>query len=94
MYNSTHLLYPFLCSWALRLLPCLAVINSATMNIGVRVSFWTMFFSGYVARNGIARSYGSSMISTTVLDLNLVLMIDLFLQTDSSWLLECTVIFC
>ena len=72
----------------------MAIVSSTTMNTEVLVSFWTMFFSGYVARNGIARSYGSSMISTTVLDLNLVLMIDLFLQTDSSWLLECTVIFC
>jgi len=25
----------------------LAIVNSAMMNTGVHVSFWTMFFSGY-----------------------------------------------
>ena len=33
-----HLIYPFLC-W-FRLLPVLAVLNNAAMNIGVHVSFW------------------------------------------------------
>ena len=37
----------------------LAIISSATMNIGVHVSFWTVVFSGYVPSSGIARSYGS-----------------------------------
>ena len=37
----------------------LAIVNSATMNIGVHVSFQTMFFSRYMPRNGIAGSYGS-----------------------------------
>ena len=26
----------------------LAIVNGAAMNIGLHVSFWTMFFSGYV----------------------------------------------
>ena len=42
----------------------LAIVNSATMNIGVHVSFWTMFFSGYMPRSGITGSYGSSIFSS------------------------------
>ena len=41
----------------------LAIANSAAMNIGVHVYFWTMFFSGYMLRSGIAGSYGSSIFS-------------------------------
>ena len=41
----------------------LAAINSATMNTGVQVSFWTMFFSGYMARNRIAGSYMTNLDS-------------------------------
>ena len=33
------------------------------MNIGVHVSFWIMFFSGYRPSSGIAGSYGSSIFS-------------------------------
>ena len=43
--------------------PVLAIVNSAAMNIGVRVSFWIMVFSGYMPRSGIAGSYDSSMFS-------------------------------
>ena len=32
----------------------LAIVNSATMNIGVHVSFSIMFFSGYMPSRGIA----------------------------------------
>ena len=32
----------------------LAIVNSASMNIGVHVSFWIMVFSGYMPRSGIA----------------------------------------
>ena len=32
----------------------LDIVNSAAMNAGVHVSFWTMFFSGYMLRSGIA----------------------------------------
>ena len=38
-----------------------SIVNSATMTIGVHVSFWSMFFSGYVPR--IAGSYDSSIFS-------------------------------
>ena len=41
----------------------LAVVNSAAGNMGVHVPFWIMVFSGYVARNGIVGSYGSSIFS-------------------------------
>ena len=37
----------------------LAAVNSAAMNTGVQVSF----FSGYMPRSGIAGSYGSSIFS-------------------------------
>ena len=39
----------------------LAVVNSDSVNTWVLVSFWTTFFSGYIPRSGIARSYGSSV---------------------------------
>ena len=38
--------------------PVLAVINSATMNIGVDMSFSVMVFSGYMPSSGVAESYG------------------------------------
>ena len=41
----------------------LAIVNTAAMNIVVRVSFWIMVFSGYMPSSGIARSYGSSIFS-------------------------------
>ena len=41
----------------------LVVVNNAAKNIGVHVSFCIMFFSGYMPRNGITRSYQSSVFS-------------------------------
>ena len=41
----------------------LAIVSSAAMNIGVHVSFWIIVFFGYISRNGIAGSYGSSIFS-------------------------------
>ena len=41
----------------------LTFVNSTAMNVGVHVSFQTMVFSGYMLRNGIAGSYGSSIFS-------------------------------
>ena len=40
----------------------LAVVNNA-LNFGVRISFWinTFIFFGYISKNGIAGSYGSSI---------------------------------
>ena len=38
-HTHTHLLYPFIYGWTLRLLPYLAIVNSAAMNTGVHISF-------------------------------------------------------
>ena len=53
--------YPFICQWTSRLLP--AVVNSAAMNIGVRVSLSILVFSMCMPSSGIAGSYGSSISS-------------------------------
>ena len=39
-----HLLYLFICRWILRSFPCLAIVSSATVNIGVNVSFQIRVF--------------------------------------------------
>ena len=39
------------------------IVNSTAVNIGVHVSLWTMFISGYMPRSGNARSYVSSVFS-------------------------------
>ena len=41
----------------------LAIVNSATMNIGVHLSFWIIVLSSYMPRSGIARPYVSSIFS-------------------------------
>ena len=41
----------------------LAIVNSATVNTGVHVSFWIMVFYGYMPQTGIAGSYGNSTVS-------------------------------
>ena len=41
----------------------LAIVYSAAVNIGVHVSFRTMFLSGYMPGSGITGSYGSSIFS-------------------------------
>ena len=56
----------FVCSFDNGHLGCfhvLAIVNSAAVNIGARVSVWTMFFSVYVPRSGISESYGSCIFS-------------------------------
>ena len=42
----------------------LAIVNSATVNIRVHISFQMMIFSGYMLRSAIAGSYGSSIFSS------------------------------
>ena len=41
----------------------LAIVKSVTMNTGVHVSFWIIFFSEYMPRSGISGSCGSSIFS-------------------------------
>ena len=49
-----HLLNTFLCWWTLGCFYVLDIVSSAAMNVGVHVSLWTMLFSGYLLRSGIA----------------------------------------
>ena len=53
-------LYPFFCQWHLGWFHVLAIVNSAAVNSGVHVLFWTLFFSGLSAQSGIT---GSSTFS-------------------------------
>ena len=41
----------------------LAIVNSAAMNNGIRVSFSILVSSGYMPRSGIAGSYGDFILS-------------------------------
>ena len=41
----------------------LAIVNSASVNIRVHISFWIIILSGYMPRSRTARSYGSSVFS-------------------------------
>ena len=60
MYIS-HLLYPFICWWTLRLLHILATVNNTAKNIEVHVSFWICaFLSRYIPRIRVSGSYGNS----------------------------------
>ena len=52
---SVCLLYPFICSWTVRLV--------AAINIGLHVSSWTIVLSRYMLRSGIAGSYSNSNFS-------------------------------
>ena len=53
---APHLLYPVNCWGHLGCFHVLAIVNSAAMNTGLHVYFWTMFTSGYMPRTGIAGS--------------------------------------
>ena len=41
----------------------LDIVNSAALNFGVHVSFWSMVFSGYLPRIEIDGPYGNSIFS-------------------------------
>ena len=58
-----HLLFPVFVWWTVGCFHDLAMVNSAAMNTGVHVSFWIMFFSGYMPSSGIAGSHDSSIFS-------------------------------
>ena len=40
----------------------LAIVNSTAVNVGVHVSFQTLFSSGYMPKSGITGSHGSSIL--------------------------------
>ena len=67
LYVYVCICHIFLSQSSVGLLPCLGyyVINSAAVNIVVRVSFRirVLMFSGYIPRSGIAQSYGNSMFN-------------------------------
>ena len=58
-----HILNLVIHCWTFRLFLCLGYCECAAMNIRVHVSFSMKASSGYMPRNGIAGSYGSSVFS-------------------------------
>ena len=54
----SQLLYPFICSWTSRLLPCSSYCYCAAVKSGIHVSLSILVSSGYMPRSGIAGSYG------------------------------------
>ena len=44
----------------------LGIVNSATMNIWVHVSFWMLVFSGYTPGSGITGPYGSFVVVSSL----------------------------
>ena len=59
------------------------IINSAAMNIGVHVSFWIMFFSGYMPRSRIAGSYGSSILVFKETIMFSIVALSIYIATNS-----------
>ena len=55
----SHLLYPFICRWTLRLLPC----PDCNDHFGTRLFLNYCFLRVYMPSSGIAGSYGSSIFS-------------------------------
>ena len=60
-----HIFCPFICWWSSTLFPCPPDVNntvvSAVVNIGLRVCFWIMVFSGCML-SGISGSYSTSIL--------------------------------
>ena len=63
---APHLLYPLICQWTFRLLPCLGHGKQCCdehRGTFSNVSFWIIVLSGCMPRNGIAGSYGNSIFN-------------------------------
>ena len=58
-----YLLYPFICQWTFRLLPCLGYCKQWCFEHWVYTSFQTTAYSRYGPRIGIAGLHGSSIFS-------------------------------
>ena len=58
-----HLVYPFICPYHLGFIYVLTIVHDTAVNIGVHLSFKIMVFSGSVPRNGVAVTYGTSLLS-------------------------------
>ena len=56
-----HIFLPIPLLMELGCFQVLAVVNSDSVNIWVLGYFWTMLYSGYIPRSGIAGSNGSSV---------------------------------
>ena len=62
IFDGVHvpqLLYPFICWWTSRLLPCSSYRKQCFSEQWVHVSFSILISSGYMPRSRIAGSYGS-----------------------------------
>ena len=62
----------------------LVIVNRSAMNIGVCVSFRTMFFSGYMPRSGIAGSHDNFKIVTLSMTFFMLSSSTHLLKTSSS----------
>ena len=68
---KTHPLYQLISQWTFRLFPCMAIVNSAAMNIEVHVSFWKTTKKDKESQESLVE-YCPHPASTVILLANLV----------------------